>query len=150
MKIKKVLLLLLLSSLLAACSSKTVYSEYHTLTRQSWHADSVLNYTFNIEDTISLYDIVVNVRHQTDYPYQNMWLFINNDTIEFYLADNFGKWLGNGRNGLIEMPVLYEHNYLFQHSGSYTLSVQHGMRTNWLKGVNAVGVQINKVNYGKE
>lgn len=150
MKTTKTLLLILLSNLIGACSSGTVYTEYHSFSQQGWHADSVIDYTFSIDDTTATYDIIVNVRHQENYPYQNMWLFVENDTIEFYLADNYGNWLGNGKNGLIEMPVLCEHNYTFPHSGSYTWSLQHGMRADWLKGINAVGLQVTKIDNGKK
>lgn len=151
MKTTKTLLLILLSSLLlTACSTGIVYTEHQILPQRGWHADSVLNFAFDIEDTTVTYDILVSIRHQENYPYQNMWLFIGNDTIEFYLADNFGHWLGNGKNGMIEMPVLYEQNYTFPHSGQYKLSIQHGMRTDWLRGVNTVGVEVIKTDNGKK
>lgn len=138
------LLILLSSVMLTACSDGIVYSEYRQLPSKGWHADSVMSFTFDIADTVAMYDIVINVRHMDNYPYQNMWLFVELDTIEFYLADNYGNWLGNGKNGLIEMPVLYEQNYTFSHTGAHTIRLQHGMRTDWLKGVNAVGVEVRK------
>ena len=73
-----------------------------------WQEDSILSYTIAVDDTINSYDVVLCVRHTESYPYQNMWLFcgfgkdsIANDTIEFFLADDRGRWLGNGQAVLL-------------------------------------------------
>lgn len=151
---KEIIRTILLSSclLLAACSRDTVYSEFQSVPLNEWGADSVLTYRFNIEDTTATYQMIVCVRHTEQYPYQNMWLFVGDtlrqDTIEFYLANDRGEWLGNGRNGLIEMPVLYEEAYRFAHSGEQVWHIQQGMREENLRGVSDVGFIITK--NGKE
>ncbi len=156
-----------------ACTSKTVYSEFQSVPLREWHTDSVLTYRFAIEDTTASYQIQICVRHTQQYPYQNMWLFVTNrpetacervgqdtlkkpldsieiacpmpqDTIEFYLANDRGVWLGNGKNGLTEMPVLYEEAYRFAHSGEQVITIQHGMREEPLRGVSDVGVIVTK------
>jgi len=116
----------------------------------------VLDFTFIVDDTLSTYDILFHVRHTDGYRYQNMWLFTtfsdslyqHTDTLEFYLADDRGRWLGNGRNGLIEMPILYEQNYRFAHRGTWHIRMQQGMRDSALAGVHDAGVEI--VAYGQE
>ncbi len=141
---------------------------------REWYADSVLTYRFDIADTLSTYEVLIYVRHTQQYPYQNMWLFVNwaeengaaavekdsaalsmdsvcisqptvkQDTIEFYLADDRGQWLGNGKNGLTEMPVLYEEKHRFLHSGEQVVRIQHGMREEPLRGVSDVGVVVKR------
>jgi len=111
-----------------------------------WHMDSIRHFDYSIANADAAYQIVLYVRHTEHYPYQNMWLFINDslhtDTIEFYLADDRGVWLGNRHNGFIEMPVLYEDNHRFAAAGDYRLSLQHGMRDTLLRGVADVGMEI--------
>ncbi len=148
---KKTTIAILLSSCLlglSACHTDTVYSEFQSVPLQEWSADSVLTYRFDIEDSLSIYRMLVCVRHTEQYPYQNMWLFLNDslrqDTIEFYLANDRGEWLGNGRNGLIEMPVLYEEAYRFSHGGKQVWHIQHGMREQSLRGISDVGLIITK------
>jgi len=115
---------------------------------EEWGADSVLTYDFDITDTLATYQMLVCVRHTEQYPYQNMWFFIGDttrmDTIEFYLANARGEWLGNGRNGLIEMPVLYEEAYRFPHSGKQVWHIQQGMREQSLRGISDVGLIIKR------
>lgn len=113
-----------------------------------WDADSVLQFEVPVPDTTHRYDVLLCVRHTEAYPYQNMWLFTEwngqVDTIEFYLADDHGRWLGNRNGKLIEMPVLYETSYQFTDTGYCTMRVQHGMREMALKGVSDVGIIIQR------
>ena len=111
--------------------------------------DTLPRFDFVIEEKKAAYDIIFYVRHTERYPYQNMWLFVqdnrqHSDTIEFYLADDRGRWLGDKHHGFFEMPVLYESNYHFPDTGHYSLSVGHAMRDTLLRGVTDVGVEILK------
>lgn len=169
--------IIVLSSLftaLTACDRNTVYSEFHSVPLREWYVDSVLTYRFDIADTLSTYQVLIYVRHTQQYPYQNMWLFVDwdkkeqglymqsdstdsvldsvcaniqtteQDTIEFYLANDRGEWLGNGKNGLTEMPVLYEENYRFSHSGEQVVRIAHGMREEPLRGISDVGIVVKR------
>lgn len=138
-----------LGCILSSCAKKTVYSEVYTLPCDGWHEDSVLTYSVEIEDTTAGYDVLLYVRHTQQYPYQNMWLFVGGDTIEFYLADQRGRWLGNGWGDLREMPVIYQHNMRFPRSGYYSYTIRQGMRDSVLQGVRDVGLTIVKSD-GKE
>ncbi|MGM9837030.1 MAG: gliding motility lipoprotein GldH [Paludibacteraceae bacterium] len=149
---KKAIRIVVLSSLCwlcAACSSNIIYSDFRSVPLQGWAADSVLWFSFDIMDTVSTYEMQICVRHTEQYPFQNMWLFVSDsvsqDTIEFYMADDRGEWLGNGHhNGILEMPVLYEENYHFPHAGRQVLGVRHGMREEYLRGIADVGIVIKK------
>ncbi len=144
---------MLLTGIMTACSSDTVYSRFVSTDGTSarhplpqWHMDSVARFDYTITDAGQDYRLLLYVRHTETYPYQNMWLFVSDslhtDTIEFYLADDRGQWLGNKHHGFIEMPVLYEENYRFPASGTYRLNVQHGMRDTLLRGVSDIGLEI--------
>lgn len=150
MSIKNLLITIVISLCFCACT-KTIYSDFQSVPITGWQEDSILSYSISIDDTTNLYDILLCVRHIETYPYQNMWLFcgfgldsIVHDTIEFFLADDRGRWLGNGGNKWIEMPVLYEQNYQFSDTGQYTFTIQHGMRDEELRGISDVGVIIRQ------
>lgn len=160
---KRIVVLIITAISLMGCVQKNVYSEYQSVPVIGWNADSVLTYTWSIDDTAATYRILIDVRHTELYPYQNLWFFINKpysstplyrcrrsdlpysqDTIEFYLADERGQWLGKKYGGYIKMPVLYEEAYKFDSIGEYTMTIQQGMRTERLRGVSDVGVIIRK------
>ena len=140
---------------LTACNKGLVYSRFQSVSSEQtlssiggWHVDSVTSFNYTIEDAAAEYRMLVYVRHTERYPYQNMWLFVDEgthrDTVEFYLADDRGRWLGDKHHGFIEMPVLYEAARQFPDTGTYTIRIAHGMRDSVLRGVTEVGVEIVK------
>lgn len=141
-------------ALLTACSGDIVYSRFYPITyadgvtslSQEWHQDSVVRFVVPIADTTVDYRTIVYVRHTERYPYQNMWLFVDDglrrDTIEFYLADDRGQWLGDTHNGVMEMPVLLDENRHFTDTGMYELRITHGMRDTLLRGISDVGLEV--------
>lgn len=136
--------------LTAACSSKTAYSRFCDLPLSGWDKDSTLVYAVDIKDTLQAYDVVLTLRHGENYPYQNIWLFVDNgltmqtDTLEFYLADQRGRWLGNGFGDRREMPCLVASQVRFPHAGTYVYQVRQGMREEVLKGLFEVGLSIEQ------
>lgn len=150
MKIKVISYCLLVIGCLAftSCNNDIVYSQFRPIPSGEWHVDSVAQFDYTIADNEIGYQVLVYVRHTERYPYQNMWLFLDNgtqrDTIEFYLADDRGQWLGDKHHGFIEMPVLIEQNYHFVDTGKYAVTIQHGMRDSVLRGITDVGFEIVK------
>ena len=136
-------------AVLTACSHDMVYSQFYPIPSEKWHVDTVPSFDYTIADTTISYRIMVYIRHTERYPYQNMWLFIENnhrcDTIEFYLADDRGRWLGDKHQGIMEMPVLFEENKHFNDTGVYRLSIHQAMRDTLLRGVTDVGVEVLKI-----
>lgn len=141
-----ILLIAAVTSLLSACSHDVVYGRFEPIPSEKWDTDSVLHFDYTIQDITSAYRMIVYVRHTERYPYQNMWLFVGDgqhqDTIEFYLADDRGRWLGDKNHGFIEMPVLLEEEKHYLDTGAYSLTIQHGMRDSLLRGITDIGVEI--------
>lgn len=153
MKITRIVIFALLALIFASCNNNTIYNEYKELPTEGWNKDSVAMFDVAVQDTTSKYQVIVNVRNRGDYPWQNLWLFVSytqpnseviNDTIECYLADNKGEWLGSGFGSLHEMPVLFRKNMNFKQSGNYQFSIQQGMRDSMLVGINDIGLEIIK------
>ena len=150
----KVIGLLLIGISLAACTNNNVYFQYRSVNPAGWNQDSIYTFDVEVTDTISAYNLYINVRNTPDYTNQNLWLFIAeehpdgtvlNDTIEFYLADVRGKWLGSGAGAVKEMPVLFQQDKYFERSGTYTYKIRHGMRYDELRGINEIGLRVEKL-----
>ena len=138
--------------LLTSCAGNIEYTRFATFPSEKWNVDSIAQFDFTISDTTIDYQLLIYVRHTENYPYQNMWIFVDDglsqDTIEFYLADDRGQWLGNKRHGFVEMPVLFEDAKHFPDTGAYSMRIAHGMRDSLLRGVTDVGLEIRR--NGKE
>ena len=136
--------------LVAACSSRTAYSEYHNVPLDGWDKDSALVFEVAVQDTLAAYNLVLSVRHGQEYPFQNIWFFVENgltgqtDTLEYYLADQRGRWLGNGFGDKHEMPCLIGQNVRFSHARPYLFKVRQGMREDRLSGITEVGLTVEK------
>ena len=143
-----VCILSVITVLFSSCKNDIVYSRFVPVSSEKWSIDSVASFEYAITDAAPDYRMLVYVRHTERYPYQNMWLFVGDslhrDTIEFYLADDRGQWLGNKHHGFIEMPVLLEENYHFADTGTYYMSIQHGMRDSVLRGITDIGLEIRR------
>lgn len=96
------------------------------------------------------YDLTLEIRNNNLYPYQNLWLFCNEerpigslqrDTIECILADEFGKWYGHGIS-LYQSSFPIRSQYRFPHVGQYTFSFRQGMRDDALKGIQEIGFTV--------
>ena len=133
---------------LSACSDTIVYSRFSSMKSGEWHKDSAVSFDYQIENTKVPSTMILYVRHTERYPYQNMWLFVDNagktDTIEFDLADDRGRWLGDQHHGFIEMPVLLEDAKQFADTGVYHLSVRQGMREEVLQGISDIGFEVSR------
>ncbi len=131
-----------------SCQKDIVFSQFVSIPSGEWGNEELANFDYTISDKDADYRMLIYVRHTERYPYQNMWLFVDNgarrDTIEFYLADDRGQWLGDRHHGFIEMPVLFEQNYHFPDTGRYFMAIQHGMRDSVLRGVTDIGLEIVK------
>lgn len=149
------LLILILSSLFfTGCINNDVYLKYKTIIPKGWNKDSLCTFDIQIKDTTASYNLYVNIRNRGEYPYQNLWLFLSKktpdnvqskDSIECYLADKRGKWLGTGIGSVLEMPVLYQQKVKFSKAGIYQYKIVHGMRDSVLIGINDIGMLVEKV-----
>lgn len=137
-----------------SCSQNLVFEQYKTIDDKSWNKDSVMVFTVPVSDTTDNNNFYINVRNDIKYQYSNLWLFITieqpdgetmEDKFEIALADPSGKWLGEGLGGLKTREAIYRRNVFFPRSGDYKISIQQGMREEYLKGISDVGIRIEKV-----
>jgi gliding motility-associated lipoprotein GldH len=150
----RLLLAIFVSLTFTACKNNDVFFQYKAVNAKGWNKDSLYTFDIQITDTTSTYNVYVNVRNRGEYPYQNLWLFLDKtnpdkvemkDSIECYLADQRGKWLGSGIGSVMEMPILYQENVRFNKSGVYRYKIVHGMRDTTLTGINDIGMRIEKI-----
>ncbi len=145
------LLLVLLGFLLFnACERAVVYEQYQAIENTLWSKEKIYFFTFDIADASVPYDIFFEVRNNNLYPYQNIWLFcseeapigdLKRDTVEYFLADDYGKWKGQGIS-LFHSSFLLRKNYKFPIEGQYTLGIRQGMRKDSLPGIQEIGIRL--------
>lgn len=142
-----------LALLLAACDKSRVFEENTPITDHTWDTAQVIRYEVNIQDTVSPHNFYVNVRNADAYRYSNLFLFINtifpdgrrsNDTLECILADEKGRWLGEGIGDLYSHQILFKRNVRFPTTGTYKFEFRHGMREVRLPMITDIGMRLEK------
>ncbi len=158
-KLCRYIIVCVLLCVVVACNrSGVVFNDSVRLQHPTWHKDSVVSFDVNIEDTTLMYESGILVRNSGDYDYQNIWLFVTEiapdstcrrDTIQYYLADNYGHWLGSGIGSLYTNLYYYKEEMCYSQVGTYTYIIEQAMREDELSGITNIGLQIAEKN-GKE
>ena len=140
---------MLFAVVLMGCQRVT-YSDCRTIS-DGWDKDSVFSFVFDIDDANVLYKTSIIVRNTDEYPNQNIWFFVDEvspaggvqrDTLQYFLADDLGRWRGSGIGSIYECECIYQPQQKFHKAGQYTLRITQGMRQSLLKGICEVGVKI--------
>jgi len=152
-KTTSIFFLLWIALLFSACDSSRVFEENKVIENQLWNsADKKLFYV-NVDDTLSSHNFYINVRNASDYPFSNLLLFLqtrypqgtySKDTLECILADQTGKWLGDGSGDIWDNQILFRKNFKFKRKGKYVFSLEQAMRLENLPQILDVGIRIEK------
>jgi len=137
---------------LFSCSHNEIFLKYHSFNKEGWDRKDAAVFHINIDNTTDLFDVSLEIRNNNDYPFHNIWLFVDSqtpgsnvrtDTIGVDLTDDYGKWHGKGIS-LYSLAVPYKTAIRFPQKGTYTYSIRHGMSKNPLKGISDIGLKISK------
>ena len=152
--LKPEIYILLLSILsLISCDTARVFEQNTRIPDGVWERENIVVFDLMVEDTISSYNLYINVRNANLYPMSNLYLFITTtapsghtirDTVEVILADEKGKWLGSGLGDIWDLQQPYKQNIRFAQSGQYTFQYEQGMRAERLPFVLDVGLRVEK------
>lgn len=138
-----------------SCGHQAEYENTLPIPEEGWKSDQWFIFEVNIENLAVPYDFYVNIRNNEDYAFSNFYLFLKTtfpdqsvsmDTLEFILADKTGKWLGKGTGRVRENDFFIRNNIIFQDTGTYLFSLQQGMRSKILTGIEDIGIRIEKSN----
>ena len=146
-----VLLFILLAS---SCSQNEAYFQYRELKNAEWERYDTLYFEIDSIQSSGLHTVYLEVTNNVNYPYQNLWLFAQDNftdstyvehKIECRLADESGKWLGSGFGSLYQTSFVYRGNIVFSpERKDYRVKIVHGMRDEVLTGIERIGVKIIK------
>lgn len=132
-----------------------VYSQFVNVNPDGWEAGEYLIYNLSDGDSTFLrsnsnrYDVIMTVRHTTDYPYNNLWLvidrtsgpeLISSSKTELRLAEHGGSWRGKGIQGIYEFSDTVFRGIPL--SSDEVISVRHDMPVSSLPGVLDLGMTV--------
>ncbi|GIV36616.1 MAG: hypothetical protein KatS3mg032_0995 [Cyclobacteriaceae bacterium] len=142
--------------LLAACDPARIYEQYYDFPERYWPVNEKPEFSFSVTDTSASYNLYVNLRHDNNYPFANLYFIfaLADSSAAVYqklhsadLFDKNGRPLGKSGIGFLfdrRVPVLKD--FRFRKPGPYTVTLEHFMRTDTLRGMRAAGLRVERSN----
>ena len=140
--------------LLLSCNQRQVYEKYKKIPDYIWNLNYKVPFEFDIKDTSALYNVYLNIRNASIYPYSNIWIFVDKldpkgvqtrSRYEFVLANPDGSWRGDELGDIFDNHMLLETRIRFLMAGTYTYTFQHSMRMDNLPAIMDIGLEIEQV-----
>lgn len=134
-------------------SCGTVYDKTAEIENGRWSDNNTISFEFEIKDTTQLYDIFLEVNHNTNYPYQNIYCLvetfelenaIRKDQCSLELADSKGNWLGECNNQTCDRKIPFIINTQFNSVGIHKIILTQNTRNTILNDVNSLRLWVTK------
>jgi gliding motility-associated lipoprotein GldH len=149
------LLCVFLAIAYTSCDHREIYYNFRELKNTEWAQNDTL--FFDIDSTLfelnRPYRMSIEVTNNVNYPYQNIWFFVqmnlendstfSNISKEYLLADEFGKWKGSGFGSLYQLSLPMD-DIVFKEKRNYRVKIEHGMQDEPLTGIEKLGIKISK------
>jgi gliding motility-associated lipoprotein GldH len=139
--------------LATSCDPNLVYEKNKTLEEGVWKSNDLAKFNVDLYDTTSLHNFYINVRVTSQYRYANLFLYmktlypggqISIDTVECFLADVDGRWLGKRSGRMIDNRILLMKNLKFPLPGTYSYEFEQAMRDTVLEHIEDFGIRVEK------
>ncbi len=153
MKLIHILFIISSGLTLYGCDPNVVFEKNVTLPENRWEQKNAIVLNAEITDTIQTNNIYINVRNAGGYQFSNLFIFFTTqtpsgkaerDTVEITLADETGKWQGNGMGDIWDNRIPFKHNFHFPEKGTYTFTLEQAMRVDPLPQIMDVGIRIER------
>ncbi|MCX6271815.1 MAG: gliding motility lipoprotein GldH [Bacteroidetes bacterium] len=149
----RLLLFSLVLLCLISCSGRKVFEQRHTFEQLKWNRFESVFFETDIKDTETNYDISVEIRHHTAYPFANLMMTlaiyspsgerrIKDIDVLLRNADGTFKAQGNGDLWDITAPVLQ--GITFSEPGHYKFELENRMSKFDTPGMMEIGLLVEK------
>lgn len=140
----------------SSCMQKEIYSQFGEIKGGEWDREEVFYFEIDSSqfELNKTYDITIELTNNANYPYRNIALNVTHnlynmtkDThteLEYFLADEEGRWYGGGFGYLYQTSLTFKRNYRFTEKRNYVFGITHNMKDNPLKGIERIGISVTE------
>lgn len=152
-RLKAFSLLFALSILFFGCGSDYLYEKAYPIDSGNWAYTDKLDFSFEIMDTLSIYNLWLEVEHSVDYGYQNLYTRIHTrfpsgdqlqEPLSLEMADKVGRWYGDCNSRTCKLKIPIQQGAFFDQTGTYHLTVEQFMRENPVNGINTISFMVEQ------
>ena len=143
---------ILLALALAACGPAYVYERSYPIPDANWTYAQPLEFSFQIDDTLRIHNLWLEIEHTTDYDFQNLYTRVTThfpsgkelqEPLSLELADQVGRWNGDCSGSFCTLRILLQKAF-FSEPGSYRITLEQFMREDPVKGIRSIGFMLEK------
>jgi len=146
-------LVFLLLLILSACTNNKIFEKYIKTGNNVWKRDNVIKFEVPVDDTLSMYDVTIAIRHSSYYAFANIKVnltisYPSGDmrTKEFniFVRNEDGSFKGDGAGDLWDVTYPALQGVSFPFKGTYIFEIQNVMPLMETPDVMDVGLIVRK------
>jgi len=150
----RIVLVLAFSFFFVSCTNNIVYEQLHVFDESGvWKNANPLKHTFTVPDTESKYDLILDLGHNTAYPFENLYLRIKTefpdqsmvyDTLSIEMINNQGQWVGACSGEECDLKVVLQQQVKFKDAGEHSITFEQFTRNEQLKAMRSLRFSLLK------
>lgn len=140
-----------LLALLSSCGPDIIYEKDYELPEAGWSYADTLKFEVPINDTLSVYNLFLDLEHSREYPFENMYVRIHTtfpssrritQQVSLELAGEAGIWKGDCGSEVCQITIPIQTSAYFNQTGTYVFALEQYMRRNPLPGVQSIALRV--------
>lgn len=137
---------------MASCNGDEVYYKFKPIPNHQWARGQEITFLL---DSASInnnarYNVSIEITHNVGYQYKNLFLLLDytqdstvvHDTVQCFLVDHHGRWIGSGNGATRQLSVPYKTNFRIDTALHNEITIRHAMQRLNLKGIEKIGLKI--------
>jgi gliding motility-associated lipoprotein GldH len=144
--------LLALPLFFLSCEKSVIFDE-EKMPGNPWFYQSVVAFEYEVEDTSIPYDVMLEVRHQDTFAFENLYVkavtyFPAGDStaypLSLQLANSTGDWQGDCSGGVCKTTIHLSDGAYFRSRGKYSIRLEQFSRQAALPGIESLRLKVMK------
>jgi len=136
---------------LFGCGPNYIFDEGHVIENAEWTYQDTLNCKVDIQDSLKIYNLLLDIEHSTEFSNQNMYVMIHtlfptgerlSERVSLEIASKAGVWFGDCDSEWCNFTIPIQQGAYFNATGKYVFTIEQFMRVNPLPGIKSIGLKI--------
>lgn len=138
---------------LTSCGEQPYFEKVYSFKNRKWDQDVKPKFDVKIEDVSQPYNITLFLRTTTDYPYNNLWIYLKTtlpdgttkrEPFEIEISNPDGSWVGTKTGTVVETALYFKERILPQ-KGLYTFEIEQAITKSIVEEVLDIGLNVSQV-----
>lgn len=149
--INLLIVLFFILHIIACNTEKPVWESTYTLDEGYWSWAEKASFHYEVKDTTSFHDLILEIETTKDYPFQNLYtrvetIFPQGDTTEqvlsFDIYNKFGVQNGDCSKDECRIQFIMQEKFRFKDPGNHTFNINQHLRTDSIRNVKSLTLKL--------